>query len=138
MLPSYSHKIQYYETDQMGVVHHSNYIRWFEEARVFFMEDMGIPYDKMEKDGIISPVLSIQCEYKSMSRFGETVTLRAKLRTYTGTKMTISYEITDSQTGIRRCSGESSHCFLKNQRPISLKKHAPELHRIFQSYLEEQ
>ena len=43
------HLVQYYETDQMGVVHHSNYIRWFEEARVFFMDQMGFGYDEMEK-----------------------------------------------------------------------------------------
>ena len=51
----YRHLVQYYETDQMGVVHHSNYIRWFEEARVFFMDQMGFGYDKMEKSGVIQP-----------------------------------------------------------------------------------
>lgn len=41
----YQHKVQYYETDQMGIVHHSNYIRWFEEARTDYMEKMGMGYD---------------------------------------------------------------------------------------------
>lgn len=44
----YEHKTQYYETDQMGIIHHSNYIRWFEEARVHMMEQMGMGYDMME------------------------------------------------------------------------------------------
>lgn len=50
----YERRAQYYETDQMGVVHHSNYIRWFEEARVFFMDQMGFGYDEMEKSGVSS------------------------------------------------------------------------------------
>ena len=52
------HKVQYYETDQMGVVHHSNYIRWFEEARAEWMEAVGLPYAQLEAEGIASPVLS--------------------------------------------------------------------------------
>ncbi|HJB35179.1 MAG TPA: acyl-CoA thioesterase, partial [Candidatus Blautia merdipullorum] len=60
---AYEHKTQYYETDQMGIIHHSNYIRWFEEARVDFMDRCGFSYAQMEKDGLISPVLSVSCEY---------------------------------------------------------------------------
>ena len=57
----YLHKTQYYETDQMGVVHHSNYIRWFEEARTDLLERAGLGYNKMEKLGIAVPVLSASC-----------------------------------------------------------------------------
>ena len=49
----YKHLVQYYETDQMGIVHHSNYIRWFEEARSFLLEENGFGYKKMEESGII-------------------------------------------------------------------------------------
>ena len=55
-LHTYEHRTQYYETDQMGIIHHSNYIRWFEEARTDLMRQMGIGYDEMEGQGIISPV----------------------------------------------------------------------------------
>lgn len=58
-LHTYEHRTQYYETDQMGIIHHSNYIRWFEEARTDLMRQMGIGYDEMEGQGIISPVLSV-------------------------------------------------------------------------------
>lgn len=54
----YEHRVQYYETDQMGIVHHSNYIRWFEEARTYVLEEMGFGYKEMEHCGIISPVLA--------------------------------------------------------------------------------
>ena len=54
---SYQHKVQYYETDQMGMVHHSNYIRWFEEARVDYLEQIGLPYHMIEAGGILSPAV---------------------------------------------------------------------------------
>ena len=47
----YLHKVQYYETDQMGFVHHANYLRWFEEARLDFLEQIGLPYPMMEEKG---------------------------------------------------------------------------------------
>ena len=54
----------YYETDQMGIIHHSNYIRWFEEARVALLEHLDFSYKKIEEQGIIIPVLGVSCEYK--------------------------------------------------------------------------
>ena len=60
----YIHKVQNYETDQMGIVHHSNYIRWFEEARTAYLEEAGAGYKGMEEAGIISPVVSVACRYQ--------------------------------------------------------------------------
>lgn len=128
----YEHKIQYYETDQMKIVHHSNYIRWFEEARVFWLESIDCGYDKLEALGIISPVLGVTAEYKSMSRFAETVQIETALTAYNGIKFSIAYTIRDKATGKVRCTGESRHCFLDEQgRPVSLKRTHPEIHDIF-------
>lgn len=66
MVP-YDHKVQYYETDGMGIVHHSNYIRWFEEARVDLLEQLGFGYDRIEEAGYSGPVLEVSCQYKTMS-----------------------------------------------------------------------
>ena len=55
----YAHKVQYYETDMMGMVHHANYIRWMEEARIDFMDRLGFSYRKMEEEGVVSPVRSV-------------------------------------------------------------------------------
>lgn len=134
----YEHKTQYYETDQMGIIHHSNYIRWFEEARLDMMEQMGMGYDVMEKQGIISPVLSIRCEYQSMTRFGETVQILANLKEYNGIKMAIEYTVLDKATGQIRCVGESRHCFLtKEGNPVSLKRHYIEMDKAFREFKEE-
>lgn len=128
----YRHLVQYYETDQMGIVHHSNYIRWFEEARSYMLEENGFGYKKMEECGIISPVLSVQAQYKSMTYYYDTVLIEVNIIKYNGIKITIEYTVKDEKTGEIRCTGESQHCFLdSNGRPISIKKEFPEINQIF-------
>ena len=58
----YSREVFYYETDQMGIVHHSNYVRWLEEARIDFMKQIGISYAAMEEMGILIPMFRRICE----------------------------------------------------------------------------
>lgn len=129
---SYEHKVQYYETDQMGVVHHSNYIRWFEECRVDVMEKEGLGYDRMEEEGIICPVTSVSCQYESMTKFGEIVEIIPKIEKNNGIRLVISYVVKDKKTGAIRCTGESSHCFLDEKgRPVSLKRSSPEFYEMF-------
>ena len=131
-IKAYQHKTQYYETDQMKIIHHSNYIRWFEEARSDFMEHLGLSYAEMERMGITVPVLSISANYKSMVRFGETVSITIKVVKYNGVKLELTYEITDSETNELRTTGTSQHCFLNETgRPISLKRKRPDLHELF-------
>ena len=62
----YIHKVNYYETDKMGITHHSNYVRFMEEARVDFLEQLGWSFDKLEAKGVASPVLSLDCTFKSL------------------------------------------------------------------------
>ena len=127
--PGYDHKVQYYETDQMGCVHHSNYIRWFEEIRSDYLDYLDMGYDQMEKAGIISPVLSISAEYKTMTRYGETPHITVRVKEYNGIRIRLAYTVTDKETGVVRCTGESSHCFLNlSGRPVTLKKAQPQWH----------
>ena len=93
------HKVQYYETDGMGIVHHSNYIRWFEEARVDLLEQLGFGYDRIEAAGYSGPVLEVSCQYKTMSKFGETVRIEASITQYNGVRMTLHYDVYDKATG---------------------------------------
>ncbi|MBQ3089554.1 MAG: acyl-CoA thioesterase [Oscillospiraceae bacterium] len=133
----YFHNAKYYETDQMSIIHHSNYIRWFEEARIDCLEQMGIPYDEMEARGVIIPVIGVSAEYKSMTRFKDTVEIRLKLLAYNGVRFSMGYEVRDAETGQLRCTGSSHHCFIdRNDRPIILKKAAPDYHQRFMAFLE--
>lgn len=134
----YLHRVQYYETDQMEIVHHSNYIRWFEEARTDVLEKIGCGYKEMEEIGVICPVLSVSAEYRSMTHFYDQVEIVTKISFYNGIKLKLSYQIFDKDTKMLRCEGESSHCFLlKNGTPVSLKKSYPKYHQIFMEMMEQ-
>jgi len=128
----YKRKVHYYETDQMQVVHHSNYIRWFEEARVEFMERAGLGYLEMEKRGIICPVLEVNANYLRMVQFGDTVIIDIKIKNYNGIKLTVGYQVKNSETGQIHCTGETKHCFLnKKNQPIFLKREHADFHQMF-------
>jgi len=123
----YLHKIQYYETDMMGIVHHSNYIRWFEEARCDLLEQLGIPYSLHESEGIISPVLGVNVSYKHVMRYGDTAKVEVFLLRLTGAKYTVGYRIYNADTGELCVTGESNHCYVdKDFKPISLKRVKPD------------
>ncbi len=126
----------YYETDKMAIVHHSNYIRWLEEARIDFLKQIGLPYDEMEKGGIMIPVLSVSCRYKYAVRFDETVCIKMKLEDFTGLKFKISYRVTDKDSGEIRVIAESEHFFVDNSfKPIRVKNVNPKIYDTFNSIL---
>lgn len=127
----YTRPVYYYETDRMNCVHHSNYIRWFEEARVYFMQENDFPYEDLEEAGIVSPVLSVEANYHSMCRFGETVEITVELGSYSRTRISFHYQVRDKATGQVRCDGCTCHCFINEAgRPVSLKKVMPEYDQI--------
>ena len=136
-IKTYRHKVQYYETDAMGIAHHSNYIRWFEEARTDYLEQIGYSYKRLEEEGIISPVLEIEAKYKSSVHYGDFVDIEVKLTSFNGVKFYFSYTIKDVKTGEVCTTGTSGHCLLDRQnRPVRLKKINPKLYELLESLVE--
>lgn len=126
----YIHKVQYYETDKMGITHHSNYIRWMEEARINYLEQIGWSYDRLEREGIISPVLAVDCKYKESTTFPDEIQINVTILSFGPVRMTISYEMTNTQNGHVVCTGMTEHCFLDDSgKPIRLKKDYPEFYQ---------
>jgi len=130
----YLRKPHYYETDQAGIIHHANYIRWFEEARVDFLDQLGFGYEKVTQAGIDILLLGVECEYKAMVRFGDTVRIEMTIPDMGQAKMSVAYRIADAATGELRAAGITRHCFFdrKAQRPVSLKKVLPELYTMLE------
>lgn len=125
----------YYETDQMGIVHHSNYIRWLEECRIDWMAQMGLDYAEMEKLGILIPVLSVQCTYRIVTKFGESVMIIPKMEKVSAVKFQVSYRIVQPETGELHNTAETEHCFLNREfKPLFLKKEHPDIYDVFKSY----
>lgn len=124
----YIHKVHYYETDQMKITHHSNYIRWMEEARIDYLDQIGFGYDRIEAEGIISPIISVHCDYKKSTTFNDVVQIDIHIQEYKGTRLTLRYTMTNFNTKEVVAIGETTLCFLnKESRPVILKKENPEL-----------
>lgn len=135
---TFERKINYYETDKMGVVHHSNYIRYMEEARCSWLENIEMPFSLLEENNITIPVLGVNCIYKYHVTFGDTIIIRPFAKEYSGVRMTVGYEMIDKKTEKIVLIGETKHCFTdKNLKPINLKKYNPEFSNKFQNLLEE-
>ena len=111
----YRRLVQYYETDRMGIVHHSNYIRWFEEARTDFLRNNGIVYSDLEQSGVMIPVVNVSCRFRTPAR----------------------YDVRNA-SGKLLATGTSEHCFMDAQRwvPINMKRKQPEQHARMAALLE--
>ena len=128
--------INYYETDKMGVVHHSNYIRFLEEARCGWLEHIDMPFDLLEANGVTIPVLGVNCTYKHHVTFGDTIIIKPYAKEYTGVRMTIGYYVTDKKTGKTVLICETKHCLTdKKLKPVNLKKYNKEFNDKFENLL---
>ena len=107
------HRVQYYETDMMGVVHHANYLHWMEEARIDFMDEIGFPYRQMEAEGVLSPVKSLQVNYLKPCTFGDEVEITVGVKDFNGVVITITYDM--RVNGEPVSNGTSEHVFLDRE-----------------------
>lgn len=131
---TYKHVVQYYETDKMGITHHSNYVRFMEEARVSFLEKIGWGYDKLEGMGVISPVISISCDYKKPTTFADEIEIEISVAYLSRVKFTINYVMRVGDDVV--CTAQSSHCFVSQSgRPISIQKQYPEFYNMLSGFI---
>ena len=135
---TYIHSVKYYETDKMGITHHSNYVRWMEEARTDFLKNAGYGIRRLEKEGVTSPVVSLECQYKHPTTFDDDVRIEVALEQYTGVKLVIIYKMTNEETGELVFTGRSSHCFIDPKGiPVALRKKFPEFDAILRKEAED-
>lgn len=121
----YVHRVQYYETDKMGITHHANYVRWMEEARVDFLDQIGWGFDRLEAMGIVSPVVGLSCRYIAPTTFRDRVEIAVSVLEYRGPRLTVKYEMWKEGKAV--FTGTSSHCFLsKEGKFLRLKRDFPE------------
>ena len=124
-MAGYEHRVQYYETDRMGITHHSNYVRWMEEARVALLEEIGWGYDRMEAMGIQSPVIGLECRYRAPTTFGDQVDVAVSVQSYRCPRLVVAYEMRKAD-GTLVLTGASSHCFMDREgKFLRLKRDIP-------------
>lgn len=130
---SFNRQVNYYETDRMGVVHHSNYLRYLEEARYIWMEDMGIPYPDIEKQGIIVPCTEAKQTFLNFLCYGDTFSVHMELYKFTGLRMYFRYEVYNEATGDLCLTAETVHYTTTREdyKPTSVKRSHPKLFEQF-------
>ena len=111
--------VRYYETDQMGIVHHSNYVRYFECGRVDMLKKLGLPIKKIEEAGVMLPVVSVECRYKVPARLGDTLKVVTLIDEVPRAKLVIRTEIFNPD-GLLCCEGKVVLGFINSQtrRPV--------------------
>ena len=132
----YSREVYYYETDKMGVVHHSNYARWMEEARTVYFAEIDLAYENTEALGVLSPVTEMNLKFKHFARFGDRMTVRLKMTKYTGVRFFVAYTIVN-QNGDVLVEGTSAHAFVDMDfRPVSMARVIPYKHEEMKKHVE--
>ena|SRR5699024_5846587 len=130
-------KVRYQETDQMGVVYHANYLIWFEIGRTSFIEELGFKYHEMEEDGVVSPVIDANIQFKYPIRYGDEAYVETWIKKYNGIRTTYGYAIVDKDKNVA-VTGETQHVIVNKDtfRPLSLKKKFPKWHEAYKHALE--
>ena len=126
-------RVRYAETDQMGVVHHSTYALYYEEARTEALRQIGISYREIEEKGIMMPVVDLKIKYIKSARYDDVLKVRTILRELPSSKMVFEYETYNEQNECIN-KGETTLAFIN----MSIKRpcRAPEwLIELLQSHL---
>lgn len=136
-MKAYIHRVNYYETDKMKLTHHSNYIRFMEEARLDFFEQLGFPYNRFEDEGIISPVVNVGCNYIRTTTYPDVIEITVNVTDITAARLMLAYTMVSN--GEIACTAESTHCFLNEKgKPINFKKRYPEFHKALENQMNSQ
>lgn len=149
-----NYRVPYKDTDRMGVVHHGNYINWFEMARTECMRYYGVAYSHVEERGFLLPVLGIECDYKQSATFDDCIAIYTKITDYSPIKLTFAYEarkiseedfttthnqIVIEPTGELITSGITKHMWVNQDfKPTRLERSAPDLYRVLEKFGEKE
>jgi acyl-CoA thioester hydrolase len=90
-------RVQYYETDQMGVVHHSNYIRYFEIGRTELMRRIGLCYKRLENSGTVMPITNVEVRYFYPAYYDEIICIKSSIKEIPKARITFQYQIYNEQ-----------------------------------------
>jgi acyl-CoA thioester hydrolase len=123
----------------MGIVYHSNYFPWFEEARTGFFEAIGLSYAELEAQGLYFPLIECGCRFKTPAKYADWVTVRATLREMKGARVTLGYEVTRKSDGRLLVEGFTCHTFVdKDFRPVNMLRTRPDVYNAMLACLSEQ
>ena len=129
-------EVRYAETDQMGIVHHSNYAVWFEAARTALFQQQGTSYADIEKAGAMMPLYELQCRYIAPAQYGDTVAVEVRVNQMTRTRMLFDYTVRRAADGTVLATGSTAHAWTtRDLRPANAAKLIPEIYQRLSSLI---
>jgi acyl-CoA thioester hydrolase, YbgC/YbaW family len=111
-------KVRFVETDMMGVVHHSNYFRWFEMARVEYLRQIGILLTDMMDEDIVFPITDVECKYRASAKFDDYILIEVVLAEVSKVKMVFTYRVLREKDGTLLATGRTQNAFTNKQGKV--------------------
>ncbi|HHV60227.1 MAG TPA: acyl-CoA thioesterase [Clostridiaceae bacterium] len=123
--------VRYAETDKMGIVHHSNYLVWFEAGRTDFVKKLGMSYSDIESMGIMLPLIELNCKFYGSATYEDEITVITSIKDITYTRIYFNYEILKKGCPKPIVTGETVHVWTNTGlKPVNLKKYKPEIYNL--------
>lgn len=120
---------RYAETDQMGIVHHSNYAVWFEAGRTDFLKKAGISNSSIEAKGALLPLYEMNCQFKSPAKYEDKILVVTKLSSLSRVRLQFSYEVVNADNSKLLATGETMHAWTTRElKPVNAKKIIPDIY----------
>lgn len=122
---------RYSETDQMGIIHHSNYAVWFEAGRTDFLKKAGIPNKEIEEQGFLLPLYEMNCKFKSPARYEDEIIVKTKLEYIGKVRIVFSYQVLNAKDGSVLTTGETKHAWTnKSLKPVNAQLLIPDIYNV--------
>lgn len=126
-------RVRYGETDQMGVVYHSNYFRYFEVGRSSFFRDLGYTYKRFEEEGFMLPLIHCECHFKQPAKYDDEIIIRTSISSLKGVRVTLDYQAlrVENDQEVLLVTGSTTHAFVDSQmKPVNIKKANPDFYHL--------
>lgn len=122
---------RYAETDQMGIVHHSNYAVWFEVGRTDFLKSAGISNTSIEAKGILLPLYEMNFKFKAPAKYEDEIMVVTTIKSITSTRIIFSYQVFNALNDKLLATGETMHAWTdKSLKPVNAEKVVPEIYSV--------
>ena len=111
-------RVRFVETDAMGVVHHANYLRWFEMGRVAYLKEADVYLNPLMEEGIVFPITDVSCKYRSSGRFDDEIAIETTAEAITPVKMVFNYTVRRLADGVVLATGRTQNVFTNKEGKI--------------------
>jgi len=132
-------RVRYGETDQMGVVYHSNYFRYFEVGRSSYFRELGYSYKTFEEEGFMLPLIHCACDFVYPAKYDDELFIHTTIKSFKGARLTLSYEIfkLEKDEQVLLVKGITSHGIVSSDmKPVNVKKANPRFYSLLMSQME--